>query len=357
MLKINHEANAAIASYFSKLKESGSREGKLFNIAAPQETKLREAIKEADAFLKFISFDLKQQIKGQTIDVGTGNLLTGRKSTGRFRCNVGITGTIYEMVKQDSNAFIPYELLTQWVNSGGNGEFMKLLNVSVSKQFALDILRIGFHGVRIAADTDPVANPNGEDVNKGWLTVIKEQFPEQVLQSIVLDPTGATVGSYRNLDALVKSMLHDIIEDPHQEDADLVVLVARDLVSAEQVRLSDAATTPSEHVAAQKLDKSFGGLKSYIPPFFKSGQIWITSLKNLHAMVQAGTQYRKVAQWEEDEAGIESTWLRMQSYGIDNHKKFAAIESVTLASSLRDSIELELDSKNNHQPETGALDG
>ncbi|PMN68404.1 phage major capsid protein, P2 family [Enterovibrio norvegicus] len=329
MLTVNPETNKVIDGYFGELKSNGIRKGKLFNIASPQETKLREAIKESDAFLKLISFDLKQQIKGQTIDVGTGNLLTGRKSNGRFRREVGVTGTVYEMAKQDSNAFVPYELLTEWANAGKNGEFMKLLNASVSKQFALDVLRIGFHGVTIAADTDPVKCPNGEDVNKGWLTVMKEQFPDQVLPSVVLDATGQTEGAYKNLDSIVKSMIHDIIEDPHQEDGDLVVLVARDLVSAEQSRLSDAATTPTEHAAAQKLDKSIGGLPSFIPPYFKSGQIWVTSLKNLHAMAQSGTQYRKVAQWEEDEAGIESSWLRMAAYGVDNHKKFAAIEAVT----------------------------
>lgn len=329
LVTTNETTEKALSGYFAQLKANGVGQEKYSQITPPMETKLRAAMQASDAFLKMISFDLKQQISGQTVDVGGGDLLTGRKANGRFRRNMGVNGTKYEMAKQDSNAFVPYELLTQWANAGSEKEFINLMNSAISKQFSLDILRIGFHGTSVAANTDPVANPNGEDVNKGWLTVMKEQYPDQVLPSVVLDPTGATDGSYKNLDSIAKSMLHDIIEEPHNEDGDLVVLVARDLVSAEQARLSGEANTPTEHNAAQMLSKSIGGLPAYIPPFFKSGQIWITSLKNLHAMAQSGTQYRKTAQWEDDEAGIETSWLRMAAYGVDNHKKFAAIEAVT----------------------------
>ncbi|MDD1792528.1 phage major capsid protein, P2 family [Enterovibrio sp. ZSDZ42] len=325
----NPEAEKSIENYFSQLKKSGIGRDKYSQVTAPQETALRRAMQASDAFLKLISFTSKQQVSGQTVYVGGGDLLTGRTATGRFRRKMGVHGTKYEMAKQDSNAFVDYEMLTDWANAGGDKEFIKLMNESISKQFALDVLRIGFHGTSVAANTDPEANPNGEDINKGWLKVMKEQYPDQVLPSIVLDPTGVAEGSYKNLDAIVKSMLHDIIEEPHNEDADLVVLVARDLVSTEQARLAGEADKPSEQIAAQLLSKSIGGLPAYIPPYFKSGQIWVTSLKNLHAMSQSGTQKRKTAQWEDDEAGIETSWLRMAAYGVDNHKKFAAIEAVT----------------------------
>lgn len=328
------QAVQQLQAYCKTLQKSAVVEGvdvsKQFAIAPPIETKLRQAIAHSDAFLRMLSFMSVKQISGQVVDVGTGALLTGRVKGGRFRSQLGVDGNTYTLVETDSCAVITWELLTQWANAGSSGEFTKLMNSAITRNFALDILRVGFHGVSVAETTDPEANPLGEDVNKGWLQIAKEKKPGQVLASAILDPTGATEDSFKNLDSLAKDLKNQVIHETHQESPDLVVIVGRDLVAAEQHRLLEAADKPTEHAAAQKLSESIAGMTAYIPPFFPATSIWITSLKNLQILDQEGTQWRK-ARNEEDRKQFENSWLRMEGYAIGDLDKFAAIEDVTFA--------------------------
>ncbi len=328
------QAVKQIQAYCQTLQKSAAVEGadvsKQFAISPPIETKLRQAIAHSDSFLRMLSFMSVQQITGQVVDVGTGALLTGRVKDGRFRSKVGIAGNTYTLVETDSCAAITWEMLTQWANAGSSGEFTKLMNNAITRNFALDILRVGFHGVSVAETTDPVANPLGQDVNKGWLQIAKEKMPGQVLASATLDPTGVAADSFKNLDSLANDLKNQVINEVHQESPDLVVLVGRDLVAAEQHRLLEAADKPTEHEAAQSLSDSIAGMKAYTPPYFPAKQIWVTSLKNLQVLDQEGTQWRKACN-EEDRKQFENSWLRMEGYAIGDLDKFAAIEAVTVA--------------------------
>ncbi|WP_415720329.1 phage major capsid protein, P2 family [Photobacterium ganghwense] len=302
----------------------------MFNISAPMETKLRQAIMQSHAFLGMIALLPVQQIKGQVVDVGNDGLSTGRSADGRFSVETGQSGNTYELTQTDSGAHINWETMTQWANSGQKGEWLKLMQNSITRRFALDILRVGFNGTSIAATTNPAENPLGQDVNKGWLTVVKEKQAAQVLPAATLDPTGATAGSYKNLDSLVQDLINTTIAPEHQEDPDLVVLVGSDLVAAEQHRLLEAAATPTEHKAAQSLAKTIAGKQAYKPPFFPKKGIWVTNLKNLQVLTQEGTQWRSQKN-NEDKLRFESSHIRMEGYAVGNLNKFAAIEDVTVA--------------------------
>lgn len=304
-------------------------DAKMFNITPPMETKLRQAIMESDAFLGMISMQLVSQIKGQVIDVGGDGLATGRGDSKRFLAGVNQDGNEYELTKTDSGAKILWELMTQWANSGSKDEWLKMMKASISRRFALDILRVGFNGTSIAAVTDPVANPLGEDVNKGWLTIVKEKKPAQVIATVSLDATGATPDSYKNLDSLVQDLINTTIAPQHRNDPDLVVLVGHDLVAAEQHRLLESATVPTEHKAAQSLAKTIAGRTAYSPPFFKGTQIWVTTTKNLQVLTQEGTQWRRQVN-DEDELCYKQNHIRMEGYAVGNMNKFAAVEDVTI---------------------------
>ncbi|HCE2240666.1 TPA: phage major capsid protein, P2 family [Vibrio parahaemolyticus] len=316
------------------VKSASATEGaKMFNVTAPMETKLRQAIMMSDAFLAMISMLPVLQIKGQVIDVGSDGLSTGRDNTKRFNVDVGQDGNTYELVKTDSGARILWETMTQWANSGSKDEWLKMMKNAISMRFARDILRIGFNGTSIAEKTDPVANPLGQDVNKGWLTIVKEKKVGQVLASATLDPTGAAADSYKNLDSLVQDLINTTIAPEHRQDPDLVVLVGSDLVAAEQHRLLESANTPTEHKAAQQLAKTIAGKQAYTPPFFPAKQVWVTNTKNLQVLTQEGTQWRRQVN-DEDELCYKQNHIRMEGYAVGNMNKFAAIENVTIAAAV-----------------------
>ncbi|HAS6219735.1 TPA: phage major capsid protein, P2 family [Vibrio vulnificus] len=316
------------------VKSASATEGaKMFNVTAPMETKLRQAIMMSDAFLAMISMLPVLQIKGQVIDVGSDGLSTGRDNTKRFNVDVGQDGNTYELVKTDSGARILWETMTQWANSGSKDEWLKMMKNAISMRFARDILRIGFNGTSIAEKTDPVANPLGQDVNKGWLTIVKEKKAGQVLASATLDPTGAAADSYKNLDSLVQDLINTTIAPEHRQDPDLVVLVGSDLVAAEQHRLLESANTPTEHKAAQQLAKTIAGKQAYTPPFFPAKQVWVTNTKNLQVLTQEGTQWRRQVN-DEDELCYKQNHIRMEGYAVGNMNKFAAIENVIIAAAV-----------------------
>lgn len=303
---------------------------KSFAIAAPMETKLRGAIQQSDSFLKLISMIPVDQITGQVVDVGIGAILTGRKKDGRFSAKLGKGGNTYTLVETDSGAAITWVELTQWANAGNQGQFIKLMNEAITRNFALDMLRIGFNGTHAAETTDPILHSLGQDVNKGWVTIVKEKAPAQVIAAATLDSTGKTKDSYKNLDSLVNDLVGNVIDESLQGDPNLVVCVGRDLVSAESHRLLESADSPTEHKAAQSLAKTIDGRKAYTPPFFPPKAIWVTTLSNLQILTQKGTQWRK-SRNEEDRKQFESSYLRMEGYAVGNLDKFAAIESVAIA--------------------------
>ncbi|EGQ8495649.1 TPA: phage major capsid protein, P2 family [Vibrio diabolicus] len=303
-----------------------------FNLTPPMETKLRQAIMESDAFLGMVSLLPVQQIKGQVVDVGDDGLSTGRSGSGRFSVEVGQSGNTYELTKTDSGAHILWETMTQWANSGSKGHWLSMMKSAISRRFALDMLRVGFNGTSIATNTDPIKNPLGQDVNKGWLTIVKEKRSSQVLASAKLDPTGTATDSYKNLDSLTQDLINTTIAPEHRQDPDLVVLVGSNLVAAEQHRLLEAADSPTEHKAAQSLAKTIAGKKAYTPPFFPADQLWVTNTKNLQILTQEGTQWRKQKN-DEDELRFKQNHIRMEGYAVGNLKKFAAIESVSVVES------------------------
>ncbi|EOG7713443.1 phage major capsid protein, P2 family [Vibrio parahaemolyticus] len=312
------------------LTSAGASAGQnMFNLTPPMETKLRQAIMQSDAFLGMIAMLPVQQIKGQVVDVGNDGLSTGRGNNERFSVEVGQSGNTYELVKTDSGAHILWETMTQWANSGSKNEWLKMMQNAISRRFALDILRVGFNGTSAAAVTDPVTNPLGQDVNKGWLTIAKDKKASQVLASAQLDPTGATADSYKNLDSLVQDLINTTIAPEHRQDPDLVVLVGSNLVAAEQHRLLEAANTPTEHKAAQQLAKTIAGKQAYTPPFFPADTVWVTNTKNLQVLTQEGTQWRKQKN-DEDTLRFKQNHIRMEGYAIGNLNKFAAIEAVTV---------------------------
>ncbi|HGF5181859.1 phage major capsid protein, P2 family [Vibrio parahaemolyticus] len=303
-----------------------------FNLTPPMETKLRQAIMESDAFLGMVSLLPVQQIKGQVVDVGDDGLSTGRSGSGRFSVEVGQSGNTFELTKTDSGAHILWETMTHWANSGSKGHWLSMMKSAISRRFALDMLRVGFNGTSIATNTDPIKNPLGQDVNKGWLTIVKEKRSSQVLASAKLDPTGSAIDSYKNLDSLTQDLINTTIAPEHRQDPDLVVLVGSNLVAAEQHRLLEAADSPTEHKAAQSLAKTIAGKKAYTPPFFPADQLWVTNTKNLQILTQEGTQWRKQKN-DEDELRFKQNHIRMEGYAVGNLKKFAAIESVSVVES------------------------
>ena len=299
-----------------------------FSVTGPQEIHLRAALLESVDFLKMITMADVTQIKGQVIDVGIGSIHSGRKANGRFLKNVGVDGHSYELTETDSGAVLPWATLAVWANAGNEGEFIRLVNEFINRTFALDLLRVGFNGVSIAATTNPNTNPLGQDVNKGWQQLVREhnessQIIGSAQSKVYFDPAGG--GDYATLDAMASDLINSVIDPAFRSDPRLTVMVGADLVAAAQGRLYAQADKPTEQIAAQQLATSIAGRRAITPPFFPGKRMVVTMPSNLHLYTQNGTRQRSAAQ-NQDRKGFESQYWRMEGYAVGEYKAYASFD-------------------------------
>ena len=85
-----------------------SKLDKQFSVTGPVETTLRSALLASVEFLGLITCLDVDQIKGQVVQVGVGQLYTGRKKGGRFKGKVGVDGNTYELTETDSCASLDW---------------------------------------------------------------------------------------------------------------------------------------------------------------------------------------------------------------------------------------------------------
>ena len=136
-----------------------------------------------------------------------------------------------------------YALLDAWRH---RPDFETLLRDSILNQQALDRIMIGFNGTSVAANTNRVANPLLQDVNKGWLQNLREEAPARVMtqgNTAGVVKVGAA-GDYKNLDALVFDAVNELIKPWFQDDTDLVVVCGRKLLADKYFPIIDKDNAP-----------------------------------------------------------------------------------------------------------------
>ncbi|HAT5576876.1 phage major capsid protein, P2 family [Proteus mirabilis] len=325
MSRLNERAVEFLSSYENALanKFNVNNVNRYFNLTDPQETSLRDALLENAEFLQLITMADVDQLSGQVVSVGNPGIFTGRKKDGRFLRQTNVDGNTYQLVETDSGAGLPWDLLSVWANSGGENEFFQRMQDFILRSFSLDIINIGWNGQSVAENTDPVKNPNGEDVNKGWHQIAKEwNKGSQVLTDpITLDDNG----DYRSLDAMASDLINTCIPPQFRNDPRLVVMVGPDLVSAEQYRLYQSADKPTEKIAAQMLGSTIAGRPAMIPPFMPGKRMVVTIPSNLHVYTQRGTRQRKV-EFVEDRKQYENKYLRNEGYALEYPELYASID-------------------------------
>lgn len=329
-MRLTPKAEAMIRKYAAGLAKANGQDStsRYFSLTPPKETKLRDALLQQSEFLRLVNVMDVDQVNGQVVSTGKPGIYTGRKKDGRFTRPMGVDGNDYKLVETDSGSYLPYSLLVIWANSGSEDEFFQRIQAFSNESFALDMLRVAFNGTSVADDTDPDANPNGEDVNIGWHQLVKTRTPGQIITDEVT--IGGVGADYVGLDAAVTDIVHTSIYEPFRNDPRLVVLVSADLIGADATTMMNMVDRPTEKVAAQLINRQIAGRTAYTPPFMPEGRLIVTTLDNLHIYTQAGTRKRK-AEWNDDRKRFENNYLRMEAYAVEHDELYAAFDKITLA--------------------------
>ncbi|MBN2605986.1 MAG: phage major capsid protein, P2 family [Thiotrichales bacterium] len=307
-----------------------------FNVTPNGAQKIIESVKEQSTFLGRINVVPVTEQSGNAIGLDVTGLIAGRTDTSandRTPSDAhSTTGNTYTCSKVEFDTYVSYATLDGWALQPN---FRTKLNNQTRKQIALNQIMIGFHGQTVATQTDPVANPNGEDVSEGWIAKVKNRRPAQYLTE------GGTVGEihfgagtetdYLNLDLMVSDLLQ-LIDPAHAESGDLVVIVGHELLAYEKNKFyTDHGNTPSEKakIEERQVIGTYGGLPAYKVPHFPARGLMITSFSNLSIYIQDSSIRRQNVDNPKRDR-YETFYSMNMDYVLEDLGKAVAIEAANV---------------------------
>lgn len=305
-----------------------------FNVEPSVAQTLNDKITLTSAFLQRINVLGVSEVKGQKVMLGLSGPVTGRTNTNtkdrEAHHLLGLDGLDYELFDTHSDVALKYSSIDAWAKFK---DFAQRYSAAVQRQIGLDRLMIGWNGIKAAADTDRTANPLLQDVNKGWLQIVRDQAPQQILTE------GATpgkiqiggLGDYKNLDSLVFDVSL-MIDEEYRDGGDLVAIIGRDLLAHDKGKLYAAqgqTPTEKERLELAQVIATYGGLPSYTCPFFPSKGVVVTSFNNLSIYFQ-DTSWRRHLLENPKRSQTEDYNSRNEGYVVEQLGKFAAIEAANV---------------------------
>jgi len=295
---------------------------------------LESKIQESSAFLSLINMVGVDELKGEKLGLGISGPIAGRTDVStkdrQPRDFTALDPNGYECVSTEFDTFLPWSKLDAWAKFP---DFQTRVRNAIVRQQALDRIMIGFNGTSAASETDRVANPLLEDVNKGWLQMYRERAAQRVLTEggegvgqVRIGPGG----HYANLDALVYDVVNEMIDPWHRESTDLRVICGRKILADKYFPLiQEHAGTPTENQALDLMvsQKRMGGQQAVRVPFFPDGKLFITMPENLSLYWQLGSR-RRYMKDKPERKRVENYESSNDAYVIEDFGAGCLVENV-----------------------------
>lgn len=308
---------------------------KQFAVEPSVQQKLETRIQESSTFLSKINISGVDEKQGDKLGLSISGPIAGRTDTTtkdrQTRDLSGLSKNSYHCQQTNYDSHLTYAKLDAWAKFK---DFQSRIRDMIVKRQALDRMMIGFNGTSIAADTDIVANPLLQDVNKGWLQKIREDAEDHFLTEgekeagkIIIDAAG---GDYANLDALVFDMV-SMLAPWYREDPGLVCILGRKLLSDKYFPLINQNQPATEMMATDLIisQKRVGGLAAATVPYFPENGILITRYDNLSIYFQHGGR-RRYLQENPKRDRIENYESSNDDYVIEDYDLVAAAENIQI---------------------------
>lgn len=304
-----------------------------FNVSPNGTQRIIAAIRESNWFLGKINIISVKNQKGESIGLGATGMIASRtdtsgsgKRTPKDHSSMGAMPYMCEQTNFDTA--LRYAKLDAWAH---HKNFNALISKATREQIDANKITIGWYGESVAKNTDASANPNGEDVNKGWFQAMRDHNAERLIitgQKADGEIRIGEGGDFINLDLAVletKNLLHDACEN----DSNLVAIIGSDLLAYDKAKFYEAhGNTPSEKGKIQELQVigTYGGLPAVKVPGFPSTGIMVTSYDNLSIYIQEGSVRRSAGKKNDEKDQIENFESMNLAYVLEEVGKAAAIE-------------------------------
>lgn len=314
-----------------------------FTVEPTNQQKLETKMQKSSAFLGMINMIGVVEQSGEKLGLGISSTIAGRTNTtanDRQPTDPSdLAGKQYKCEQTNFDTALRYSKLDAWAKFA---DFQPRIRDAILQRQALDRIMIGFNGVTVAAETNRVAYPLLQDVNKGWIQHIREEAPAQIVDEgvegsgkiYIYKPTGDTDtkrGDFGNLDALVSGLVNEHLPEWYQDDPSLVVVLGRELLADKYLpMIEEHAETPSENAALDVIvaKKMVGGLKAVRVPFFPANSLMITRLDNLSIYWQEGGRRRAVIDNPKRDQ-IENYESSNDAYVVEDYEGIVVAENIT----------------------------
>lgn len=303
-----------------------------YTVAPTIQQRLEDAIQESSAFLQLVNLIGVTEKSGAKLKLGVSGPIASRTNTATTDRNPrdvsSLTEQDYVCEKTDFDTSFPYALLDAWAKFP---DFQPRLAAHIARQQGLDRLMIGWNGTSVAVQTDLVANPLLQDVNKGWLQNLREQAPARVMHEVVAASGKVRVGpggDYENLDALVVDAV-TLLDPWYQEDTGLRVIVGRKLMHDKYFPLINRDQRATDELATQLLvsQKAIGGLQGIMVPYFPANALLVTRPDNLSIYYQNGARRRQLID-EPKRDRIANYESSNDAYVVEDNGLAALVENI-----------------------------
>lgn len=302
-----------------------------FSVSPARAQTIIEAAKQQSSFLSKINVITVKPQTGEAISVNATGMIASRTNTDNNdrepRDPHVLGGTPYHCDNIDFDTFIKHQTLDAWAHKAN---FQELVAKQTRKQINSNMIMIGFWGETKASDSDPVANPKGQDLAIGWFKKLEDQALENIMVEAVESSGEIKIGEggdFANLDVAVNAV-KSMIEPEFEDDGDLVVIIGSQLLSMEKDKFyNDHGNTPSEKgkIEDQQVIGTYGGLPAFKVPHFPNRGILVTSFDNLSIYIQEDSIRRTVID-NVKRRRLETYQSQNMDYVIEELGKAAAVK-------------------------------
>lgn len=324
-----------------------------FSVDPAAEQRLEDLQREEVGFLDRINILPVRDLIGDVIGLGTEDFIASRTSEANLPRQPKYPGNMksrsYRLYDTEFDTKLPWRLIDAWSRFP---DFATRYSRHVAISIALSRISVGWHGTNAADQSNPVANPNGEDMNIGWLEKLRVEKPDHVMGRAIVDnaANGAAApvyigknanisdGDYKNLDALAYDLISGM-PTWASNSTEHVVCVSQDLVDEKYFPMVnrsladtiDGGRSTSDEVTYDIVTstKQLGGRPAAIVPKFPAGTIAVTPLSNLSIYDQEGSRRRYIKDEPENKASLVDYNSVNEGYVIEDTDFMVMAENIT----------------------------
>ena len=289
---------------------------------------LNDRVQNSSDFLSKINMTSVDDMIGTAMHLGVYDMIASRTDTNTDdrepQDASEFESLTYQCHQTNWDVCLPYKKIDALAR---HKDFRQRYSNFVTRQIALDRIRVGFHGQSAAKTTDKKSCPNGEDINLGWLKLLSQYCPANYLtQWAETDQIKLGLGGdYKNVDALVYDV-YSMIAERHTTGNE-VVIIGRELISYDTTRVINAyAGDPQKKQDIVFLNQTYAGLQSIVVPSFPARGVFVTDLANL-SLYWLATGMRRQTHDNAKRDRIEEYISSDDAYMIESPQSCAAIHA------------------------------